>query len=348
MEGSYPMKIALIAMSGVRVCDEELMRLGLTLPGFVERSKVIASLPSLGLITLAGMIREEHELEYMEVADLAALDQTPEGFDLVAVSTYSAQVGQAYQLAARCRQLGQPVVLGGPHVTALPEEAAQYCDAVAIGEGESTWREVVSDCRNKRLRKYYGSREGRFDFSNAPMPAFELLDPTKYNRLTVQTSRGCPHLCEFCASSPLLTGRYKQKPADKVLAEIDRIVGIWPKPFIEFADDNSFVDRVYWKALLPQLAERGLRWFAETDVSVAEDDELLKLISQSGCAQLLLGLESPIEANLHGLEMKSDWKRKRRPFYCDAIRKIQSFGISVNGCFVLGLDGQTEIGRAHV
>ena len=82
------------------------------------------------------------------------------------------------------------------------------------------------------------------------MPAFELLDISKYNRLTVQTSRGCPHHCEFCASSVVLTHKYKQKPVAKVLEEIERILTIWERPFIEFADDNSFVNHSYWKELL--------------------------------------------------------------------------------------------------
>lgn len=334
------MKIGLIAMSGIRVCDAELMRLGLTLPGFVERSKVIASLPSLGLITLAAMVRDEHEVEYLEVPDLAELGDLPAHFDLVAISSYSAQIQEAYGLAARYRRMGIRVIIGGPHVTALPEEAAHYCDAVAVGEGEACWLEAVRDCQHGRLRKLYGSRDSAFDLRDAPLPAFDLLDAERYNRLTVQTSRGCPHLCEFCASSPLLTGRYKQKPAERVLAEIDRIIEIWPRPFLEFADDNTFVDHAYWKQLLPGLAERRVRWFAETDLSVADDDELLRLIAASGCQQLLIGLESPLEAGLAGLEMKSDWKRKHWPLCRGAIRKIQSFGITVNGCFVLGLDGQ--------
>ncbi|MHC5120091.1 MAG: B12-binding domain-containing radical SAM protein, partial [Planctomycetota bacterium] len=93
------MKIALMAMSGIRVCDTELLELGLTLPGFVERSKTIASLPSLGLLTLAGMTPNHHELSYIEVPDLTAVDPLPTGFDLIAISSYSAQINEAYDLA---------------------------------------------------------------------------------------------------------------------------------------------------------------------------------------------------------------------------------------------------------
>jgi radical SAM superfamily enzyme YgiQ (UPF0313 family) len=159
--------------------------------------------------------------------------------------------------------------------------------------------------------------------------------------LTVQTSRGCPHQCEFCASSVLLTSKYKQKPVNKVIEEINKIMEIWKHPFIEFADDNSFVNKVYWKELLDQLKNKRIRWFAESDLSISEDEELLGLMRKSGCAQILIGFESPVEAGLKGLELHKDWKFKHFPYYRDAIRKIQSHGITVNGCFILGLDGHT-------
>jgi radical SAM superfamily enzyme YgiQ (UPF0313 family) len=333
------MRIGLIAMSGIRACDAELLRLGLTLPGFVERSTTIASLPSLGLLTLAGMTGREHEIRYIEMPEFTASTQIPEDLDLAAISTYSAQIYEAYALAQRYRDLGVPSVIGGPHVTALPEEAAEHCSAVVIGEGEACWSEVLRDAAAGRLRRFYGSRDGAFDLADAPMPAFELLDPARYNRITVQTSRGCPHHCEFCASSVILTGRYKQKPAAKVLAEIDKIQSIWKHPFLEFADDNTFVDRSYWKKLLAQLQDRHIRWFAETDLSMSQDPELLDLMRQSGCTQVLIGFESPVEDRLRGIELRSDWKQSQWPVYREAIRKIQDHGITVNGCFVLGLDG---------
>jgi len=335
------MKIGFVAMSGIRVCDEELLQMGLTLPGFVERSRVIASLPSLGLLTLAGMTPAEHDINYIEMSDLDTSSETQEflgSFDLVAISSYSAQIGEAYQLADMIRKNGVPVVMGGLHVTSLPHEAKQHCDSVVIGEGELSWPQVIKDLEQGRLQPFYGSADSEFDLTDAPMPAFELLDIKKYNRLTVQTSRGCAHRCEFCASSVLLTRRYKQKPAAKVLAEIDKIKSLWDHPFIEFADDNTFVNKLYWKQLLPEIKERKIRWFTETDLSIAEDPELLAMLHDSGCAQVLIGFESVSKPSLNGLELKHNWKASRAHTYRQAISTIQSYGISVNGCFILGLD----------
>jgi len=333
--------IGLFPMSGIRVCDAELLRLGLTLPGFVERSKTIASLPSLGLLTLAGMTPSRHHVHYVEVPDGTLLDPLPDGLDLAAISTYSAQVDEAYELAGRFKAAGVPTVIGGPHVTALPEEAAEHCDAVVVGEGEPLWLKVLEDAERGHLQQVYRADDDQYDLAAAPIPAFELLDISKYNRLTVQTSRGCPHHCEFCASSVVLTHKYKQKPVAKVLEEIDRILAIWDRPFIEFADDNSFVNHAYWKELLTGLKGKGLKWFAETDISVADDGELLDLMRETGCAQVLIGLESPTETPLRGLELRGDWKFKKFPLFSEAIRTIQSHGITVNGCFMIGLDGHT-------
>jgi radical SAM superfamily enzyme YgiQ (UPF0313 family) len=335
------MKIALIAMSGIRVCDQELLRLGLTLPGFVERSRVIASLPSLGLLTLAGMTPAQHDVSYIEVPSLPELKTLPGPFDLAAISSYSAQISEGYDLARRYREQGIPVVMGGPHVTSLPEEALEYCDAVVAGDGEAVWLDVLSDCEAGRLSGIYGTAGDGFDLNDAPMPAFELLNIDDYNRLTVQTSRGCPHHCEFCGGSLLLTRGYKQKPAEKVVSEINRIHTIWKHPFIEFADDNSIVNKAYWRELLTALKDTKFRWFTETDLSVSEDEELLVLMRESGCAQVLIGLESPVQDGLYGLELHNDWKYNHWKKYKEAIRTIQSHGISVNGCFVIGLDGHT-------
>ena len=333
------MKIGFIAMSGIRACDTELLNLGLALPGFVERSKQIASLPSLGLLTLAGMTPHEHAVSYHEAPDIASTALLPMNFDLVAISSLSAQVNEAYQLAERYHALGVPVVMGGLHVTSVPEEPARHGASAVLGEGELAWPLILNDAAREVIKPVYDMRGQEFDLADAPMPAFELLDMARYNRITVQTSRGCPWRCNFCASSILLTRKYKQKPIAKVLAEIDRICSLWPRPFIEFADDNSFINRAYWHELLPQLAKRRIRWFTETDLSIYEDEALLDKMRNAGCAQVLIGFESPTPDGLGGIELRKDFKRKRFADYKTAIRCIQDHGITVNACFVVGLDG---------
>ncbi len=335
-------RIGLIAMSGVRAHNEELTRLGLTLPGFVDRNRIIASLPSLGLLTLAGLTPRKFEVEYHEIADLRKETELPEHFDLVAISTFTAQLKEAWRIADFYRSKNIPVVMGGIPVSSLPEETKEHCASVVVGEGEPLWPEVLDDFERGRLKPFYvQTPRGGFDLREGPMPRFDLLDPDQYNRITVQTSRGCPHRCDFCASSILLTPRYKLKPVEKVIAEIHEIKKIWPRPFIEFADDNSFVHREHYKRLLRELVKERLRWFTEADVKVAEDDELLGLMRDSGCQQVLIGLESPRKASLDGLELHNNWKMRQRDSYLAAIRKIQSYGITVNGCFILGLDGDT-------
>jgi radical SAM superfamily enzyme YgiQ (UPF0313 family) len=336
------MKIGFIAMSGVRAHNAELTKLGLTLPGFVNRNKIIASMPSLGLLTLAALTPERFAIEYIEVVDLKSAEDLRADWDLVAISTFSAQACEAYELADKYRGLGITVVMGGLHVTAMPEEAKQHCDAVVIGEGEPIWPELLADAERGELKEFYRSAEyGLYDLAQAPIPRFDLLDPTRYNRLTIQTSRGCPHKCSFCASSILLTSRYKTKPVAKILDEIHAIKSIWSKPFIEFADDNTFVNTRHSKELLRALLHEDVRWFTETDISVANDDELLGLMRDSGCQQILIGLESPRKASLEGIELKGNWKLRKVDQYKAAIEKIQSYGITVNGCFILGLDGDT-------
>jgi radical SAM superfamily enzyme YgiQ (UPF0313 family) len=351
-------KIGFIAMSGVRAHNEELTRLGLTLPGFVDRNKIIASLPSLGLLTLAGLTPDKFEIAYHEIADLKKLPNLPTDFDLVAISTFTAQFYEACDVADFYRARGIPVVMGGITVSSLRDQTREHCTSVVIGEGEPLWPEVLKDFERGELKPFYTTKK-EFDLADAPLPRFDLLDPEKYNRLTVQTSRGCPHKCEFCASSILLTPRYKVKPVEKVVAEIQEIKKIWPKPFIEFADDNSFVHHGHYKKLLRELAKEKLRWFTEADVSVAEDDELLGLMRDSGCQQVLIGLESPPvlrsstaeggrHANLNGVELKNNWKARQQHNYKAAVAKIQSYGITVNGCFILGLDGDTPETFDHV
>lgn len=335
-------RLGFVALSGTRVQNPELRALGLTLPGFVERHKEIAALPSLGLLTLAAMTPDSFEAEYLERPDATALDGLAGAFDVVAISALSASIREAYELADRCRAAGARVILGGLHVSALPDEAAAHADAVVIGEGESVWPAVLADLERGRLQPRYDARGADFDLAQSPLPRFELLGANRYNRFTVQTQRGCPFRCDFCGASIRIVPRFKTKPVARVVAEIRRIKELWPEPFIELADDNTFADRRHGRELARALADEGVRWFTETDVSVAGDPELLALMKAAGCAQILIGLESPEPAGLAGIEQRSDWKRRQLDGYRRAIEAIQDHGITVNGCFVLGLDGTDE------
>jgi radical SAM superfamily enzyme YgiQ (UPF0313 family) len=337
------MKLGLLAMSGVRVIDPELAWLGVTLPQFVSRGHVVASLPSLSLLTIAAMTPPEIEIEYVEIPHIADLNiASMPDFDAVAISSYSAQIGEAYQLADELRARGTKVIMGGPHVTAMVDEASAHADAVVCGEAEPHWPAVVRDLLADELRPLYRSDEGAelFDMTTAPIPRFDLLDPENYNRIPIQTSRGCPHDCEFCAGSRNFGPGYRQKTVDQVVAEIEAVCEIWHRPFIEFADDNLFVDHAWGAELLERITPLGVRWFAETDISIANAPELLAALRPAGCYQLLIGLESTSRDNLQSLDA-TGWKAKQVDDYVAAVRAIQDTGVTVNSCFIVGLDGDT-------
>jgi radical SAM superfamily enzyme YgiQ (UPF0313 family) len=334
------MRIGLIAMSGVRVRTKELAELGVTLPQFVSRGRVIASLPSLGLLTVAALTPDDVEVVYREVDELPP-DGPLEPFDLVGISSFTAMIDDAYALADRYRAAGCPVVLGGLHVSLMPEEAAQHADAIVVNGAEGAWPRLVEDFRAGRLQpRYQGLSNRVFEPGAYAKPRFDLLHGRPYNRFTVQTSRGCPLNCEFCAASLRITSRFQQKPVDLAVEEIKAARAFADRPFFELADDNTFINKKWGKAFLKAVAPLGISWFTETDVSVAEDDELLDLLAESGCRQVLIGLESPTAEGLDGID-PHNWKRRHHERYLEAIEKIQSRGVSVNGCFIVGLDGDT-------
>jgi radical SAM superfamily enzyme YgiQ (UPF0313 family) len=360
------MKIGLIAIAGVKLQTRKFIDLGITLPQFINRGQVIAQLPSLALLTLAGATPEDIDVEYVEVDDLSAFAARPRlDFDLVALSTYTARAFDAYQVADTYRRHGVPVVIGGLHATVLPHEAAEHADAVVIGEGEQLWPEVVRDFqrggRAGLKRIYREPHPGQFDLRAAPLPRFDLLRAAPppdasalpapvvsgslhrlgvYNRIPIQTSRGCPWDCDFCAASKLFGPHYRLKPVARVLEEIDLVRAMWPRPFIEFADDNTFVNKTWSRELVAGLVGRNIRYFTETDISVAYDDELLEMLYPSGCRQVLIGFESPRRASLNGIDALN-WKWQQRDRYLEAIERIQAHGVSVCGCFVVGFDADT-------
>lgn len=334
------MRIGLIALSGVRVKNPDLVRLGITLPGFIRRGEVIASLPSLGLFTVAGLTPPRHEVSYLEISDLRDVGELPL-FDLVGLSSFSAQIDEAYELADRYRRRGVPVVLGGLHVSMLPHEALEHADAVLVGGAEGAWPRMLDDFeRGRPSRLYRGAFNRVFEPELYARPRFDFLRGREYNRVTIQTSRGCPRACDFCAASLRITSRYNQKPVELVLSEIREAKRFVDEPFFEFADDNTFLNRAWSKELLRGLAREEIRFFTETDASVADDPELCDLLAEAGCKQVLIGFESPRAQDLGGLDPVG-WKKRQAPGMRRVIDALQSRGVSVNGCFILGLDNQT-------
>lgn len=342
-------KVGLVAIGGVRVHNEKLAAHGVTLPGFVERGKVIASLPSLAMLTLAAVAPEDAgiDYEYLEIdecdeAGRREIDAAAARFDAVAVTTYAAKAHVAYAVADRFRERGTTVFFGGLHATLVgPEEPLGHADAVAIGEGEDLWPRMLADWRAGRLERVYREeRPGTYDVTRTPPPRFDLLDMTRFNRITVQTSRGCPHDCEFCAASKIYGPAYRVKPVPQVVAEIEAIRRRWPNPFIELADDNTFVRRGWSRELLDALKPMGLQWFTETDISIADDPDALQALYESGCRQVLIGLESIKASVLDGIDARN-WKLRQLDRYRASIDRIQRAGVTVNGTFILGNDGDT-------
>ncbi|MCM4174303.1 radical SAM protein [Arenibacter sp. TNZ] len=339
-------KVILISMSGVRVYNKRLLDLGLTLPGFVERSEVIASLPSLGLLTLAAHTPENWEVIYKELdyfSETEIIEIINEKPDIIALSSLTARINETYRLSQRFRSFGITVAIGGLHVSALPNEARQYADIVIQGEGEIIWETILNDYENDAIKSFYSSllnSKYTFHFNSCKIPKYELLDISKYNRLTIQTTRGCPLNCNFCAASRTISS-YKKKSIQQIEKELIKINEVWDRPFIELADDNTFIDKKWSKELLTLFGKYKMKWFTETDISIAYNDELLELLAKSNCAQILIGFETANKNGLNGID-RGNWKYKQFDKYLKAIDKIQSYGISVNGCFILGFDTDTK------
>ncbi len=336
-------RLLLLSLGGVRVQNDELRALGLTLPGFIERGRVIASLPSLGLLTLAAHTPENWDIVYREWDEISAAaihSLAQENFDLIAISALTARVLEAYRIADELRADGQIVVLGGLHVSMLPQEAMAHAAAVVCGEGENIWPQVLADFENQDLQPLYDSFAAPFRFQEARVPRYDLLDVSRYNRLTLQTARGCPLDCAFCGASRLIS-KFKTKPQAQIRRELEAIFHLWPKPFLELADDNTFAHKAHARSVAEIMGEYGAPWFTETDISVADDSELLQLLAESNCAQLLIGLESSLPQALDEADSRH-WKRKQLDFYREKIARIQEAGIPVNGCFVVGFDSDDE------
>jgi radical SAM superfamily enzyme YgiQ (UPF0313 family) len=209
---------------------------------------------------------------------------------------------------------------------------------VIAGEGEALWPEFMKDYFNGQYRKVYReTAPGSYMLHNSPIPRYDLLRDYNYPLITLQTTRGCPHDCSFCAASKVFGRKYRRKSNVQIINELTEINLRFPGRLVLFADDNMFVMRSECLDLLRRIKGMNLRWIAQTDISIAEDQEILRLMVEAGCQWIVIGFESPSYESLHGLD-KHNWKLKQMPMYPKSIETIQSFGIGVYGTFIVGLD----------
>jgi radical SAM superfamily enzyme YgiQ (UPF0313 family) len=316
-----------------------MLELGMALPGLRARAGAIAQLPALGLLTLAGLNSPAWTCSYHEsgntVVEALAEQIIALHPDLVAISALTASIEEAYQFSSLVRRAGLAVVIGGLHATACAHEAGLHADAVVVGDGEPAWPDVLTDAARGKIRPLYHAARP-FDLADAPVPRFDLLGTAARPRFTLQTQRGCPLACDFCAASRLL-GPLREKPTAKVTAELEAIRAIDPHPVVELADDNTFVGRREVGPLLATLADSGARYFTEVDWRVGERPQVLAGLAASGCVQVLVGMES-LEAHHSGMGPKGAPPSR----IMDSIEAIHAAGVAVAGCFIVGADGETN------
>jgi len=259
--------------------------------------------------------------------------------DLVGITAFTSTALRAYEIASVYREKGIPVVLGGIHVSMLPDEALQYGDAVVIGEAETSWPKVMHDFEAGRLQKIY--RSPHADLSQYPIPRHDLFHPS-YLFASIQTSRGCPMDCDFC-SVPAFNGhRYRLRPVEAILNEMETL----PQKLIYFVDDNitgySKASEKHAQELFEGMIRRRLKkeWFAQASLNISQNPELLKLAARSGCKMLLIGIEAEDENALRDANKHVNLALGTKT-YKHAFRTIHQAGIAVLGAFIYGMDSDT-------
>ncbi len=276
--------------------------------------------------------------------DVEILDEHIHGFeikdvDLVGVTALTSQVTRAYEIASLYGKEGIKTVIGGIHASMMPEEASQYFDVVVIGEAESVWAEVIYDFEKNKMKNIYKGEYLPMD--KAPIPRRDLLDP-RYEYAILQTSRGCPMGCEFCSVTSFNGRKYRVRPVEDVLDELEQI----PQKKVDILDDNliGYSKRSEQRAieLFKGMIDRGIdkEWFCQVSINFGENEELLKYAREAGCQIALIGIEA------EGVEQLMESKKKQNlkvgvKNYEKIFNNIHKYGMTVTGTFMYGFDGDT-------
>jgi radical SAM superfamily enzyme YgiQ (UPF0313 family) len=293
-------------------------------------------IPCLSLLRVAALTPPGWEVRVLD-EKVERIDCEQDA-DLVGITAMTCSVNRGYAIADRFRQRGIPVVMGGIHVSSRPEEALGHCDSVVIGEAEQLWPQVVHAAETGRLERSYRHTHGPPPLNSLPQTDWSLYRGKGYLPVHfVETTRGCPLDCEFCAVTTFFGGHYRSRPLEDVLAELHGLPpfdGFVMKNVVFFVDDNIVSNRAYARALLTRIADLGLRWVAHASVNLADDPDMLKLCQRSGCMGVLIGFETLSAETMRSIGRKS----RLRMDYLDAIQRIHDHGIGIDGSFVFGFD----------
>ncbi|MBI5827626.1 MAG: B12-binding domain-containing radical SAM protein [Deltaproteobacteria bacterium] len=283
----------------------------------------------LGLPTVAALTPGDWDVEIID-ARVRPVDYGVRA-DLVGITGLTAEMPNAYEIADNFRKRGVKVVMGGVHVSALPEEALAHADSVIIGEAELVWSSALDDFKKGALKPIY--RAARLcDMKGMAIPRRDLVKREMFSGYhTLQATRGCPFNCDYCTVTAFFGNKFRTRPVADVIEEIK---GFDTKEFF-FMDDNIAGRPGYARELFEALVPLKLNWGSQASITMAKDPELLRLYAKSGGKYAFIGLESLSQENLDN--MSKGWNSAKG--YGEAIRKIHDAGINIIGSFVFGLDG---------
>lgn len=287
----------------------------------------------LTLTTLAALAPPELDISFSLYDE--GIGDVPERLDvdLVGLTVITGSSTRAYELAARYRAQGIAVVLGGPHVTLMPQEAQQHADAICVGYAENSWPQLLRDFAAGQMRPRYDQGKD-FQLTNLPFPRRDLFDKKHFlTQAVFEATRACAHDCEFCVAPTAWGRKQLQKPVAHVVDDIRQ----FGARKIIFVDLNLISDRDYARELFTALVPLKIRWFGLSTSLIGRDPELMQLMARSGCAGLLIGFETISTDGLGSIR-----KRFNDPaLYRDLVRDLHGLGISIQGCFVFGNDDDT-------
>ena len=328
-------KLVCYKMSLYSLRESILVKLELIAPATQKniRRRKKGLVPPLGLAMVAALTPPGVEVSLTD-ENVTGIDYQKE-IDLVGITALTVTAPHAYEIADNFRARGIKVILGGAHPSALPDEASQHADAVVIGEAEGIWPNLINDFKENKLQKVYRQSE-RPSLVNLPIPRRDLFAKGAYYVTnTISTTRGCPYSCSFCSVTSFFGHTYRCRPVEEVLKEIETLN---QRDFIVFLDDNIVGNPKFAEELFRALVPYKIKWVSQASVTIAGNDELLRLAAASGCVAVFIGFETLSPANLAAAGKKINIVDE----YETVIKKIHSHGIAIHGFFILGLDEDDE------